>query len=159
MTNSWFYGHNRDVRKFRKISFAIGLLGICLLLLTSSASAHHRKRVLGVSTFTTTPSLPPTIEGPGFILPSSPLFFVDQFKQEIRLAFAFSPERKAKVYSQIAGERLAELRFELEKNNEKGIQTALEGMNQNIKGAAENIARAQLSGKNVAQTAKEINND
>jgi len=135
-------------------------LGISLLLfgivLVQTASAHHQEQVLGASDSSSF-TIPPTVEGPGFILPDSPLFFLDRFKQSARLFFAFSPERRAKIRSDIAGERLAELRLMLKKNNEKGIQTALDGVSENLQDASREVAQAQLSGRNVSELAKTIN--
>ncbi|OGH23168.1 MAG: hypothetical protein A3F31_04220 [Candidatus Levybacteria bacterium RIFCSPHIGHO2_12_FULL_38_12] len=126
-----------------------------LIVRVDEAQARHRSKVLGTSVGV--PSLPPTVEGPGFILPDSPLFFLDRLKQDVNLFLAITPEAKAKVRSKIAGERLAELRFMLAKQDPKGIDIALSGVSDNIKEAAAEIERAQLAGKNVTLVAKEIN--
>ncbi len=115
--------------------------------------------VLGTSSQDTNPQIPATSEGPGFILPDSPLFFLDQTKQIIRLALAFTPQAKAKVHATIAGERFAELRFMLDRNNEQGIETDLLGISQNMEGAAENIHDARLSGAEISQLAKSLNDN
>lgn len=137
-----------------RASFTFVLL---FFVFVQSVYANHREMVLGASTTTETPAIPPTVEGPGFLLPDSPLYFLDDLKQNVRLAFAFSPEAKAQVHAQIAGERLAELRFMLAKNNTKGIQTDLEGISENLMQAADQLAKAQLRGNNVTTVAKEIN--
>lgn len=120
--------------------------------------ASYREKVLGAST-STLPQIPSTIEGPGLILPDSPLFFLDQIKQTVRVATAFTPEQKAKVYKDIAGERLAELRFMLAKNNRSATNTALNGVAENLKKAGEQVDQAQLRGANVSSLAKTINDD
>lgn len=120
--------------------------------------ARHR-RVLGVSTQSATPQLPPTIEGPGLILPDSPFFFLDQIKQATRLFFTFSPQDKAKIHNAVAGERLAELRLMLARQNPSGIETALEGVSKNLEQAADNLNNAQLKGEDVSETARTINVD
>lgn len=122
------------------------------------ASAHHKERVLGAQT-SIVPQIPPTVEGPGLLLPDSPLFFLDRLKQNVRLVFAFTPEAKAKVRADIAGERMAELRFMLAKDNKPGIDTALQGVSENLRKAAEAINEAQLSGRSVFSIAKSINED
>lgn len=136
------------------------VIGVSVLLFgflsVQVASAHHQEQVLGASDSSSL-TIPPTIEGPGFILPDSPLFFLDRFKQNARLFLAFTAERRAKIRSDIAGERLAELRFMLKKNNEKGIQTALDGVSENLQDASREVAQAQLSGRNVSELAKTIN--
>lgn len=126
-----------------------------LLVAISPASANHRSRVLGDSTQTL--SMPPTVEGPGLILPDSPLFFLDQLKQNVRLLLALTSEDKAKVHTDIAGERLAELRFMLAKNNKAGIRTGLEGISDNLQSAAGQLSQAKFSGRNVSDLAKKIN--
>lgn len=120
--------------------------------------AHHKEKVLGAQT-SATPQIPPTVEGPGLLLPDSPIFFMDQLKQNVRLLFAFSPEAKARVRSEIAGERMAELRFMLAKQNKPGIDVAISGVTENLSKAAEAISLAQLSGRNVVSLAKGINED
>lgn len=138
------------------------LLAIILILgftfaTIKAASADSRSEILGASTANV--QIPPTVEGPGLLLPDSPFFFLDQLKQNARLFLAFAPENKAKVYTSIAGERLAELRFMLAKNNRAGIQTDLQGIADNFQKAAQELSLAQLSGKNVSDLAKTINND
>jgi len=128
------------------------------LIFSKSVYSHHRQQVLGDFTNpSATPQIPPTAEGPGLILPDSPLFFLDELKQNIRLFFAFSPEDKAKIHTAIAGERLAELRFMLLKNNQDGIATDIRGISSNLKKTADDISQAQLTGRNISQLAKEIN--
>lgn len=119
------------------------------------ASAHRRLGVLGDSTSTL--SMPPTVEGPGLLLPDSPLFFLDNIKQSVRLLLALTSEDKAKVRTAIAGERLAELRFMLAKNNKAGIRTALQGTSDNLAEAANELSQTQFLGKNVSRLAREIN--
>lgn len=137
------------------------IIVLFLVFLASSgdvALAHHRERVLGAQDSTVS-QIPPTAEGPGLILPDSPLFFMDQLKQNVRLLFAFTAENKARVRADIAGERMAELRFMLSKNNKQGINTALQGVTENLQKSAEALSQAQLSGRNVASLAKGINLD
>lgn len=138
----------------RFLAFFIGVL--FLFAATTSVFAHHKERVLGEST-TSAAQIPPTVEGPGLILPDSPLFFLDQIKQSTRLLFAFSPENKAKVRADIAGERMAELRFMLAKKDKKGIDIALQGVVENLGKAAESLNQAQLTGRNVSSLAKDVN--
>ena len=102
-------------------------------------------------------SIPPTAEGPGIILPDSPLFFLDELKQNVRLFLAFTPEAKAKIHTAVAGERLAELQFMLAKDNRGGIRTALAGVSDNLQKAAEDLALAKLQGKNIQLLAKTTN--
>lgn len=131
---------------------------ILSFLVVPQASAHHQKRVLGTTT-SSSPTIPPTVQGPGLLLPDSPLFILDQAKQQAKLMFTFASDQKAKTHAQVAGERLAELRLMLLKGNENGVKAALDGIAESYKASAENITRANLSGKNVAVVAKSINDD
>ncbi|MEX2007295.1 MAG: DUF5667 domain-containing protein [Candidatus Levyibacteriota bacterium] len=129
---------------------------IVFLVFPSSALAYNTA-ILGESTSSAVPSIAPTVEGPGFILPDSKLFFLDEFKQKVRLVLAFRSEDKAKVHADIAGERLAELRLMLVKNDPKGIRIALAGVSENLKDVSDEIYRAQLSGRDIKTIAKTIN--
>lgn len=129
---------------------------IVFLVLPASALAYNAA-VLGESTSTTTPSLPATAEGPGFILPDSPFFFLDEAKQRLRLLLSFSPEARAKARVDIAGERLAELRIMLAGNNIRVAQRNLDEIAENLQEAADALEEARLSGRNVSETAKYVN--
>ena len=122
----------------------------------SPVSANHLQDVLGVESKPTL-SIPATSEGPGLLLPDSLIFFLDQLKQEARLVLAFTPEQKAKVHNAVAGERLAELQLMLAKDSVKGIRIALTGISDNLREAAEDIAAAKLTGRNINLLAKDIN--
>lgn len=147
------------MRRILSLSFVILLF---ILVSQKPALAYHHQilnEVLGVSTASALPQIDPTSEGPGLILPDSPFFFLDRFKQTVRIIFAFSPEEKARVHAQIAGERLAELRFMLAKNDVKAASVALQGVSDNLKGSADNVAKAEFEGKDVSKLATEINNN
>ncbi len=151
--------HNEYVRgKFLTI-LTLVLILIFLLASSKAVLAFHQRQVLGDSTSSSEISIPPTVEGPGLILPDSPLFFLDQVKQNVRLLLAFTPEAKAKVHKDIAGERMAELRFMLAKNNQQAVRTALLGVSDNLKKATEDVSAAKLTGRNVSIIAKSINDD
>lgn len=137
-----------------KIKAAL-LLSFLLLIGSFSPAFALQKGVLGISTDHL--ALPPTVEGPGFFLPDSPFYFLDNLKQHIRLFFSFTPQMKASVYASIAGERLAELRFELAKNNAQAAEIALSGVRENTKQAALALDDARLMGNNVEEEAADIN--
>lgn len=126
-------------------------------VLPTTVSAHTLQQVLGTSTVSAVLSIPPTTEGPGFLLPDSPFYFLDNIKQQIRLFFAFTPDDKAQTYMSIAGERMAELRFELQKGNLDAAEVALEGVKDNTKAAADVVAKAKFSGENTTQIAQTMN--
>jgi len=135
---------------------SVSLTSVIVVLSSNSVSANHQEDVLGVASAETL-SIPPTAEGPGLVLPDSPLFFLDRLKQEFRLILAFTPEQKAKIHSAVAGERLAELQIMLAKSNVSGIRTALQGVSDNLKAASGDLTNAKLTGRNIALLAKEIN--
>ncbi len=145
------------MRKVFIFLLGIGLTSSVIFLFANSASAFSAREVLGDSTVQLPLSIPPTAEGPGLILPDSPLFFLDKIKQEVRIVLAFTSEEKAKVHAAIAGERLAELQFMLAKNNVSGIRTALQGVSDNLRKAADDLDSAKLSGRNINLLAKSIN--
>lgn len=120
--------------------------------------ARHRGRVLGTSTSASQVDFPPVTSGPGMILPDSPFYFLDQIKQNVRLVLAFTPQQKAELHSQIAGERLAELRLMFARNNKNGIDTALKGLDTELEQTAKSLTDAKNNGKDVSKLAKEINN-
>ncbi len=140
-----------------KLLFA-SLFIVLFLVIPASAFAYNNA-VLGEATPSATTDIGPTHSGPGLILPDSHFFFLDEWKQKLRLFFAFTPENKAKTHMAIAGERLAELRLMLLKNESKGIQVALASVSVNLMGAADNLYRAQLSGRDVRKLAEQINID
>lgn len=141
------------------VFLSLALTSLLILVSVGKANANHKAQVLGDSTTSADLSIPPTTEGPGLILPDSPLFFLDRLKQDFRLLLAFTPETKAKIYKDIAGERTAELRFMLAKKNLDAAKVALDGVASNLKNAAAQINQAKLTGRNVDALAKTINDD
>jgi len=138
------------VRKYLAI-----FLVLFLFLITASSSYAYRKEVLGIEDQNL--SIAPTTEGPGIFLPDSPFFFLDQLKQNVRIALTFTPEEKAKVYTSIAGERLAELRFMLDKKNLAAVKTDLDAISDSYKLAVDQVTFAKMSGRDVSILAKEVN--
>lgn len=111
------------------------------------------KNILGVESQTL--DILPTHEGPGFLRPSSPFYFLDNFKQRIGIFFSFTPEDKVLKYANTAGERSAELRLELLENNTKAAQTALSGMIINYGYAVKSLG--DVKGANREKLAVELN--
>jgi len=147
--------HNEYVKRY----LLLPLLVLFLVGSTGFVFANHQTDVLGDSVAAVNPQIPPTSDGPGLLLPDSPLFFLDKMKQQIRVIFALTPEAKAKVYADIAGERMAELRFMLARNNKEGIDIDLAGVTQNLQKAADSLAQAHLLGRDVSFLAIAINDN
>ncbi len=139
------------MRKSNVVALSIFLFS--LFVFPSFASV--REEVLGVKS-QSVPEIPATSEGPGLLLPDSPLFFLDLLKQKVRVLFSVAPETKAKTYAAIAGERMAELRFMLAKNNKSGIAIDLQGISENLQQAADAVEEAKLTGRNVTKLAMEV---
>ncbi|MCL5438570.1 MAG: DUF5667 domain-containing protein [Patescibacteria group bacterium] len=145
----------------RKNSWVLVFFFILFLVFTTVFTprvfANRHAKILGVATTSQQLSIPPTVEGPGLILPDSPLFFLDELKQEARIYTAITPETKAQIYKEIAGERFAELRFMLARNNKQGVELTLDGVKNNLEMAVNEVNQAQMRGKNVSKLAKTIN--
>ncbi|MCL5433300.1 MAG: DUF5667 domain-containing protein [Patescibacteria group bacterium] len=144
-------------KKYRVFIFSFILFLSFNFLFVPRVLANRHAKILGVATTSQKLSIPPTVEGPGLILPDSPLFFLDQLKQATRIYTAFKSETKAEIYKDIAGERFAELRFMLARNNKPGIKLTLDGIESNLEMAANEINQAQMRGKNVSKLAKSVN--
>lgn len=139
-------------------SFVFGISLLLLgLVLTQTASAYHQKLVLGEATEASQLVFPPVASGPGLILPDSPLFFLDKIKQNVRLLLAFTPEGRAKIRGQIAGERLAELRSMMVRSNQEGINTALAQLTSETDLASASLTDAASQGKDVKELASNLN--
>ena len=147
--------HTIFVGKYLKITL---LLFTLFFLLTAASYAHHKKAVLGESTSSSELDFPPVTAGPGLILPDSPFYFLDKVKQQIRLLITLSPKERAQVHSQIAGERLAELRIMLSRNNTEGINIALGELENETNLASDELFDADAQGQDVDELSKEINN-
>lgn len=137
-------------KSVKRIVVAFFLLFIFVNLNTSPSYAS--------STKPSDVNFPPVVYGPGFVLPDSPLYVFDKIKQQIRLLIAFSPQDKAKIHANIAGERLAELRIMFQRNNEEGIRVTLDEFAQELEDASQNLAVAKASGEEVSESAENINN-
>lgn len=135
------------------------LILIVYVVFPKTVLATNREEVLGVQTDSSTVNMSPTTEGPGLILPDSPFFALDELKQSLRLAFAITPEAKMRVHSAIAGERLAELRYMLARDNKRGIEIALNGVGSNLEAAANALAESHFSGNDVSKLALNVNTD
>lgn len=155
LTNDLTNKTDKDQYKSMRRVILLPLI-VSFLVVSPQSVFAMRQSVLGTAT-TATVNMPATTDGPGLILPDSPFFFLDTIKQDVRLFFAFSPENKAKVHAQIAGERLAELRVMLAKNNQKGAVKALEGVSANLQSAVNDLEDAKLAGKDTSSLAEGLN--
>ena len=108
-------------------------------LSTVSVVAYRDTEVLGASTKLSDVVFPPITAGPGHILPDSPLYPLDKLYQEFRLGLVFTPENKAELHTQIAAERLAELRVEASRNNLAAADSALVELEHESMAAAKDI--------------------
>lgn len=140
-------------------TFWLSFLITILLAFPSKSFAtntHPLKEILGVSSAS---ELPATIEGPGFVLPQSPLYVLDKLKQNILLSLSFSPDKKIETYNAIAGERIAELKIEIEDGEVQGIDTALAELTSTISQARGEVENLNRRGKLNPQIALKLNDD
>lgn len=131
-----------------------------LLLLAVSATpafAVHMQDVLGDETASRNVNFPPVAAGPGYFLPDSPLYIVDKTFQDLRLMFAFTPERRVEVHNLILGERLAELRVMAQRNNRAAMQATLAEIANESEKVSTDLADAAAQGTNVGTLAKNTN--
>jgi len=144
-------------KKLQRI-FYLAIVLILFLISSKPTHSYHQKQVLGEEDAIVS-QLPQTAEGPGFILPDSPLFFLDRIKQNVRLLLAFAPEEKARIYNSIAGERFAESAAMLAKDNETEAENSLKRMEEEFNKASVHLEKARLEGRNVLGIAREINDN
>lgn len=138
------------------LSFILFLL--ITVIFTQSVSAYpYKKEVLGESTIASDVDVPPVTAGPGFFLPDSPFYFLDKSFQNLKLFFAFYPEKKAQIHEQVAQERMAELRVMLARNNKQGITRALAELTKENNALAEDLRMASATGKDVKILAANLN--
>ncbi|HEX8931709.1 MAG TPA: DUF5667 domain-containing protein [Patescibacteria group bacterium] len=145
----------------KKLGISLFFL-VAFLLLTPSSFARYvpvdpQQAVLADSTQAAGLNFPALPQGPGLFLPNSPLFFLDQWYQQFKLAIATTPEAKARVRAQIIGERMAELKVMLATNNEKDINKALQNLTDESNQGAKDILNASNKGANVEDAAKVLN--
>jgi hypothetical protein len=128
------------------------------LFLSSSipAAALVDKEVIGTSSSISDAVFPPITAGPGHILPDSPFYFADKLYQEFRLVLVFTPENRAELHTQIAHERLAELRVEAARNDQQGVDRALMELEHEAMAGAQDVRDASSQGKDVTQLARDI---
>jgi len=159
LTNGKQHCNNSYVDRKVWVLLGIVVLGFFVLVWVAPkpAFSHHQGRVLGDSTTSSQIVFPPVTAGAGFILPDSPLYFLDEIFQEVRLLLAFTPERQAKIRALIAGERLAELRIMMNRSNPNGITTALNNLTKVSTQMAASLTDAAASGSDVKLLAKELN--
>lgn len=138
------------------ISFTVA--AAVLLSVGAAADARHGS-VLG--TATDSPSVDLTVnQGPGFLLPSSPLYFLDLWRDNLALLLvSFNGEAKARLHLKIAGERLTEVKAMLEVKDvtPRGLDIALANITENVDGAVATLTTLRNQGKNVEKLAIELN--
>lgn len=126
------------------------------VVFSHTSYASRNAEVLGATTQISEVVFPPVTAGPGYILPSSPFYFADKLYQAFRLALVFTPENRAQLHTQIAAERLAELRVEISRNNKNAANSALTEVEYEVVAAANDLRDAASQGKDVTQLARTI---
>lgn len=134
----------------RRISVLAAVFTVTVLV----SGAMYSEKALGANSENVVNDFPSVTSGPGHIMPDSRLYFIDKLYQEFKLAVALSPQERAKVHTQILGERLAELRVMQARNNKEAIITALTEVQRESLLAAQDIRDASAQGKDVSSLAK-----
>lgn len=134
---------------------ALILGALFLLASSSSALAFNRGLVLDEATSSNQPVA--SSAGPGHLLPDSPFYFVDLWRDNLRFFLTVKPEERAKLNMQVAAERLAELKIMLDRQNPRGINIALENLTSRIEDAKNILRRERSKGKDVAALAHDLN--
>src|SRR3989338_2798704 len=95
------------------------------------------------------------------LTPESSFYFLDRLGENLRQFFTFSPEAKAKLQIEFAGERIAEIKIIVEKKgvNAKGLAIAESLLRANVAYAAEIVGEEKIAGKDVAALAKTLNDE
>lgn len=139
------------------LSFILPVL-ILLIVSPRGAVASHGE-VLGVENLTKNLNTG-LFEGPGILLPDSPLYFVDIWRDNLSLILAsFTPEKKAKLHLRIAAEKITEIKILIEEKGieARGLDTALSNITSNVSGARRVIERQKGLGADVRKLAEELN--
>lgn len=136
----------------RKIYFVVILIG--LLFYSPITLAYERGLVKGDSDVVAVSNFNLT-EGPGFFLPSSPLYFLDLFVNKLKVKLATSPSQEVQRRGAVAAERLAELKIALEANNPRGIDVALSNLTEHLDGIKSVFVKEKASGRDISKLSSE----
>lgn len=93
--------------------------------------------------------------GPGFFLPSSPLYFLDLFVNKMKVKLASSPSEEVRRRGAVAAERLVELKIALEANNPRGIDIALANLTEHLDGIKTVFVKEKAGGRDVSKLSEE----
>lgn len=140
-------------------SFAVAVFIFALVLVVPIQAQARHGRVLGTQTDNINVNLA-TTQGSGFLLPNSPLYFLDIWRDNLSLFLSgFDKEAQAKLHLKIAGERITEVKIMLEGKdvNARGLDIALSSITENVTGAGQALKDQKNKGKNVEKLALELN--
>lgn len=127
---------------------------VFLFVFTTPVFAHNRGLVLGEQTQTSVPAL---AAGPGFLLPDSPLWFLDDWRDQLKLFLTVNAQERANLEVRVAAERLAELKILLAQNSPRGIDIALANLVSHIDAARDILQGEKARGRDVAGLAHDLN--
>jgi len=137
----------------RKIFFIVILIGLLfyspVVLASERGLVKGDSDVVAVSNFNLT-------EGPGFFLPSSPLYFLDLLVNKLKVKMATSPLQEVQRRGAVAAERLAELKISLEANNPRGIDVALSNLIEHLDGIKTVLVKEKASGRDTSKLSEEM---
>ena len=142
------------ITKMRKVAVFLVFLFL-LFLIPSSVSAFNRGLVMGEATTSSQPV--PLAAGSGTLLPDSPFYFLDLWRDRLRMLLTVNSEDRARLGMKIAAERLAELQLMLQRNNPRGVSLALENLTNHIDESRRILQSQQARGKEVGALAHDLN--
>lgn len=136
---------------------------VVTLVLTASIQILSKRSVLAITTVATgsagqatAPFVLPIREGSGSILPSSPFFFLDNLWDNIRLLFIIDPIARAKLRLSIAAERIAEVKVELEAQDQHSIDVGLANLRSQTEGVKKALELARRQHVPLSGPAREL---
>lgn len=141
------------MRKITNLSYIIVFL---FIFAPAPVLARHGGVVLGEAADPTQFALPAVTLGTGLFLPDSPFYFLDEAYQNLKLKLTLDPQKRARLGTQIAGERLAELKIMLQRNNPRGIDVALSQLKAAEDLTGKNLREAGAKG-DIGKFSQEIN--
>lgn len=141
-----------------KIIASAAALLITFIFAPSMAFANHGS-VLGSRSTSQRVDLAVN-QGPGALLPSSPLYFMDLLRDNVTLFLtSFDGAAKARLHLALAGERISEINMMLDTgvSNPRAYDYALSNMSENVESASRELKLSKNKGNNVEILAADLN--
>ncbi len=98
-----------------------------------------------------------TLPDPG-LTPDSPFYFLNRVGEALQEFFTFNPEAKARLQLEFAAERISEIKVMIVSKGATlpAIDVARTRLTENLSRASQAVIKVKISGKDVAELAKEV---